>query len=852
MNDRLNPAGYTDIAALAEPTPARKMVQCRKLAGGRRLGDETFRLVRFSGQDGASELFEYQLELHGNTSVRHGAALEYEDLIGRALTVGIQCPAPHEPTYPLDVGYSSEEMVERFQQVLDGGPVPPELVVFNGIVAAFAMEQRGVYRVSMKPAMHRLTLTNQYKVYPLQSALDVVRGLLKQHHVDCNTDALADRGNAFSNRSQNWLQAGESDFDFLRRLMGKAHVYFYFTHSGVSHCAVFANRAAYAQVYADGRPLRYTYTGSDELGLGQDDVIFQYNYQCALTSSSVRGVLARQVSCWEEDPIARVHTYGAATDTEPGELPFTQYKVIQYGGSPEEADAYTDATGNTMQAAAQVFSGASYCARFRSGHQFVVSGEMLCPGDEPIQVRPALDGQRFVLTQVKHEASADGAYQNQFQSCPASGLIAPFSMQETQQGAVLAEVVAPPGEVPPDWRYYAANCFGVETLALSDPDETVQALGVYVRLSTDPAGAAPCFIKLAPHMQTVPEPGVTVLVARAQDESELPEIQSIIHSNGTKVIMPSGWTAGSHVGSSYNTSYGDGKNIRFGLRSQPLLPFAVNRVSATYDTGNFRETSYSQGASYSYSCAESLAASPGNDAELYGKYAGAPDLLSASESFGSNYSRHHGSVASSYANIGTSYNVSVTGLSENHSTVTGKSISTALHQGDVSSDTTINADSTSTATHLGDVSSTSSHLGDVGSTTTIIGNQTSVSIIAGINASSATHAVTLSNNNTVMAGSINLTGVTMGMHMTGISVNDSTTGVSSNESSTGVHSETSSFGVQSSVSDTGYRDTVSFVGASSTVELKGPGIHYTNQAEQVGAATKDIDVITIALLRVYM
>ena len=47
-----------------------------------------------------------------------------------------------------------------------------------------------------------------------------------------------------------------------------------------------------------------------------------------------------------------------------------------------------------------------------------------------------------------------------------------------------------------------------------------------MRFSTDDEDSEPVWVKLAPSMQTVPEIGVTVLVTRAQDESELPEIQS--------------------------------------------------------------------------------------------------------------------------------------------------------------------------------------------------------------------------------------------------------------------------------------------------------------------------------------
>jgi type VI secretion system secreted protein VgrG len=297
---------------------------------------------------------------------------------------------------------------------------------------------------------------------------------------------------------------------------------------------------------------------------------------------------------------------------------------------------------------------------------------------------------------------------------------------------------------------------------------------------------------------------VTVVVARAQDEWELPEVQSILHSDGTRVVMRSGWTAGSHVGSSYSTSYGDGKSLRFGLNSAAPLGFASAHVDAVYAGGGYREASYAQGASYSYSCAESRAASPSDDAELYGKYPGAADLLSASESFGSNYSRHHGQVVSSYSKIGTSYTRSETGRSESDSIVTGDSISKALHHGDVDSDTTILGDSSSTST------------------------------IAGTNSSVATHAISLSQSNT------------------GISTAANVTGVSTTTSATGVSTEISAVGMHSTVSVTGVHNTFSHIESSNTVELNDEGVYFISKTGQTGAEVADMDVVTIEVVRIYL
>ncbi|MES2126199.1 MAG: phage late control D family protein [Pseudomonadota bacterium] len=815
MNERLSPAGATAIAALREPSPLTFLHCAIFLAGGRRLGSEHFRLVQFQGQEASSEPFDFALELHGNTSAQHGQALEFEELIGRPVTVGIAYPAPRPGTVePDDVGYGGEEMAARFEQALRGGAAGDELALFNGIVAAFAMEVPGVYRITMKPALHKLTLTNHYRVHPQCNIRDAIAALLDRHHIAYSMAALDHAENMAVRRVQDWLQAGESDFDFLRRLMGKAHLYFYFVHGGTSHKLVFANHPAYPPVFASARALRYTWTAAEEPGLAQCDVIFQYSYQRALTSSSVHGVFTRQHACWEHNAVTPSDSYAAASQSEAGELPFRQYRIFQYGCTASEVDQYTAKTHAAMAAAAHALSGASYCAHLRSGHQFLMEGSVSCAlGSRP--VRPALDGQRFVLTQVKHEASADGSYQNQFQAAPAAALIAPYSMQETQQGSVLAEVVERAGSAPvQDWRYYTRSHFDPEQGSSFDLDQVQRESGVYVRFSNAGGQDAPVWVKLAPHMQTVPEPGSTVLVVRAQDESELPEIQSIIHNNGTKVIQPQGWTANSHVGSAYSTHYGDGKSVRFGLASRADLDQAKAKVEAAYGSALYREASYAQGASYSFACSDKLAASAAADeAELHGPYWGADDLLSASESFGSNYSRHHAKVVSSYTNTGTSYNKSVTGQSVTDSHVSGTSSATSVHGGDVSSSTTINANSDNT------------------------------SIITGLNSSKSLHTA---------SASIALTGVQTGSSNVGINTAVDLTGVSMRTAIGGDVTDISISGEHTSVQVAGTSTSVAISEASHQIQLNGPGLRIDEKAQLLETETRDLNVTAIVALQIFL
>jgi uncharacterized protein involved in type VI secretion and phage assembly len=852
MSGILNPIAQSAIAAIDNQRPALFLHCAIFLRGNRIVSDETFRLISFQGQDSASEPFEYQLELRGNTSADDGDQFNFSQLIGHPVTVGIQYATNLEKN-------NISDMSDHFQKVIRGADSGDELVLFNGIVTSFSFEIQGVYRITMKPALHRLTLTNHYRIHGQCNIRDAIGKLLDAHRIGYSMNAVSGHDNPAIARIQDWLQAGESDFDFLKRLMGKAHLYYYFSHTGNSHKIVFGNRPSYPQAFAEPHPLRYTSSSIDGLGLAQSDVISHYSYQCTMTSSGVHGVFTRQESAWEADPIALFQSFEADDPPDIGELPFRQYKIYQYGCSNDEVRHYTDTTSDTLNTAGSQFSGSSFCAHLRSGHQFSLTGSDI-HDSKPNPVRPSLEGAKFVLTMVKHQASADGTYSNEFQATEADGLISAFSMQETQQGTVLAQVVAKAGTAAPqDWRYYTSvTPFDPETNSIVDTQGTqvkLDAIGVYVRFSTDAPDSDPVWIKLSPSMQTVPEIGVTVIVTRAQDESELPEIQSIIQSNGSMVIMPSTWNANTHVGSSYSTSYGDGKSIRYGKNSTPDLPIAIGIVSTPYDSGDYGNTSFSQGASYSYSTAESVATSfSPDDGELYGPYAGAADILSASESFGSSYNRLHATVSSSFSKIGTSYNNSTTTLSDNYSdTTTQHSTSktgTSVTHDTTDSSTSTQAIGTSDSTQTTDTSTSTQTTGTSTSTAT-----TGVSTSTQITGTSTNTSVTGISNSVAATGvsnSASATGVSNSASATGASTSASLTGVSASVGITGVSGSMNVTGVSGSVNITGSSTVMNIMGNNNTIDMIGPGFKFTNQALQPHIEDVDLRLTIITILQIFM
>lgn len=807
MNDRVQPGDLARIDTTRLP-----MRVALFLPGGGILGDAAFRLVAFQGQESLSEPFEYQLELHADE--RHGAPLrlDFQTLLGRPVTVALQLP-------PADGD-------ARFRRALAGAR-DTELCLFNGICAAFSLEQPGVYRLTMRPALWKLGLANRYQAYPGKTLREAVSEVLERHGVEHRyVDDVDSAHDPSLTRTQDWLQTGESDLDFVRRLLGKAHLFFFFEHRGNGHAMVIsAGAGAYPPVYADARALRYTFTGADDLGLEQEDTITRYSYQETLASSHVAGLYVRQEAVWERDGVVGFQPFPASAG-ERGELPFHQYKVYPYGLSEMEAGYLATRTGQALDATRGQLSGASHCARFRAGHLFAMNGADMA--DSPaMPVRPGLEGRDYVLTQVSHQASLDGGYQNEFQATEKAP-VAAFSLQDTQQGAVLAIVIASDGDhAPKDWRYYPRDVFDPQSSSEVDSQaspDTLAAKGILVRLATQGDDEPGVWTRVPASMSSVPEIGALVLISRGNDESELPELQNVLSTGGSKTITPDGWTAHSSVGNNYSTSWGDSKSVRCGAATPDVLDAAKAIVENAYASGDYKDAGYSRGAGYSYSTSEN----------------GRDGLLSRSDSYGCNYSHYYGKETKSWSEIGYSYNESTVDNSDSINTVTGTTRNTS----------TVNVSSNTSTTNI---STSASAIGSH-SDASAIGNQNSASAIGVQNSASA---VGMQNNASVvgmsngvsamgmqnsmgvvgMSNSLNATGAQNGVSLTGSSSNVALTGSSSHVGLTGISTSVSLTGESTSAAITGTNTSANITGTANDISITGE----LNQLRVVGV-TNEIKV----------
>jgi len=486
------------------------------------------------------------------------------------------------------------------------------------------------------------------------------------------------------NRQQDWLQAGESDFDFLQRMLKKASIHFYFIHDQSTLTLVFSNRTTSVEEVSipgcNNKPLklRYSYTDIKALALQQSDLFCDLKYQVKMVQQTVQTVLTRQQAVWETNQLAKYTSYSPpqiTADSGDSSIDYLRYRCYSYGVDEAEVIGQEKKLRQQLATEEGTLSGTSTSPLLSPGYTFVLEQSVEAAGMSTGRMPAQFNDRTFVVTKITHKVSDEEPYSGVIEATEVNvseddnkdTLITPFNMQGTHQGSVLAKVLKT--SVPKDWRYRDKNNFHTEVSSLGYDHEkehelahdTIRQIGCLVQFATDsrPDDKTIHWVALSATSQTAPEVNAMVMIGRGGNESEIPEIQQVLSSHGQKNIQPperraNHWSANTSWGSSYSTSYGDGISIRYGNDDKVNLAEAINIVETAYDKSSLLgakigSASFNKGTSYSFSTCEG----------------GAGGLSSASVSQGSSFNEHHGKQ---------SYSVNFTGSSQNFSR-TNKSVS---------------------------------------------------------------------------------------------------------------------------------------------------------------------------------
>jgi type VI secretion system secreted protein VgrG len=401
------------------------------------LGPDVLLLTGFSGLEGLSQLFRFELELVAEAA----REIAFDKLLGQPVVVRL---------------------------TLAGGGQR----YFHGICSRFT--QRGSdatftsYRMEVVPHFWLWTKRTQSRIFQHRTVPDILKEVLQ------GLDVAFELPGTWHARDY-CVQYRETDFAFASRLMEEEGIYYYFKHSEGGHRMLVANTPQSHADLPSGGPI--TYKNPAQARAHEQDIIYDWGKTQEVTAGKVslwdhcfelphkhleaeRGI-QESVQVGQTDHKLKVSENGRlAVHDWPGDYA-RRFDGVDKGGGERPADLQKIFEDNKRTAGIRMqqqavtsvhVRGAGSCRQLASGHKFTLA---TLPTDR--EVRPAKADGVYVLTTVTHRARAGNLrssngkefeYANTF-TCLPLGL--PFRpTQSTPRpvvpGSQTAVVVGPPGE----------------------------------------------------------------------------------------------------------------------------------------------------------------------------------------------------------------------------------------------------------------------------------------------------------------------------------------------------------------------------------------------------------------------
>jgi len=200
------------------------------------LSKDELLLTSFQGGEYISRLFEFQLEV-----LSSNVTLEPQKLVGEQVTVTLQ------------------EDSERY---------------FTGFVSRFSFGEIKAnnlrqYKLTIVPWLWFLTKTNNQRIFQEMNTKDIVSQVFKEHGFN-DFEFMAKGGN----KREYCVQYGESDFDFITRLLEEDGIAYYFKHEKEKHQLFLVDKKN-AYEYCDEKEVTYSKGNQAESQITQ----WEHNYE---------------------------------------------------------------------------------------------------------------------------------------------------------------------------------------------------------------------------------------------------------------------------------------------------------------------------------------------------------------------------------------------------------------------------------------------------------------------------------------------------------------------------------------------------------------------------------------------
>lgn len=361
------------------------------------LGDDALLLQKFAGQEGISQLFNFQLEL-----ISKKPPIKLESIIGQTVTVNI----------------ALSDVSTRH---------------FNGFVSQFAQtgqdSQFTYYQAEMVPWLWFLSQTSDCRIFQHKAVPEIVMQIFQEFGFQDFRTALQ----GTYERLDVAMQYRETEFNFISRLMEQAGIFYFFEHERGKHTLVLADQPAAHPVLPVTPVVAYQPGNSSGPGV---DVVTRF----ALRQEWRPGKYAMNDYNFEVPSIDL--EVAAASRLEVGGN--RRYELYEHPGDyrqKAQGESLARIRLQEIESISQVVTGTSSCRAMSAGYRFTLMGHN----------RQELN-QAYVITTVQHEAEVGAAakesYTNEFGALPHLVPFRPLRLtpQPVVRGPETGVVVGPKGE----------------------------------------------------------------------------------------------------------------------------------------------------------------------------------------------------------------------------------------------------------------------------------------------------------------------------------------------------------------------------------------------------------------------
>ena len=355
------------------------------------LGTDAFHLLAMRGAEAMSSLFEFELDL-----LTDKKDVDPGQLIGRSVAFAVTPKAGAPRTFN---GFARR-------------------LVYVGLAAGGHHH----WRVHLVPWLWFLSKRADFRIFQNKTVIEIVESVFR----DAGFDAFETSGITGSYPAYEYcVQLGESDLDFVMRLLEDEGIFFFFRFDPDRHVLVLGDNKA---VYADCAEPEIEFTSAEPSHLQVSGWEHRFDY-----------VSGKWALCDYDftHPTTSLFTDIDTVLTLPNAAAFVRYeypgRYVARGHGESKAKARMEAE----ESGHDVVDGAGACHSFAVGTKFKLAHRH----------HDADDGKSFVTTAVEHSAQ-EGGYRNRFTCIPDSVLYRP--PQKTPKprapGPQTAFVVGPSGE----------------------------------------------------------------------------------------------------------------------------------------------------------------------------------------------------------------------------------------------------------------------------------------------------------------------------------------------------------------------------------------------------------------------